>query len=474
MSSSIPYNHPSLVIGNIVDTRVLGLLKSIDGCQSKIDAAQDKLNSLILMKRSISMTLNELADMDIDVTILNQKQESLNSSISSAASDYLAARIENETQIQQLRAQLSDLEIQENMESPIDFSVSALKPMPLSAESIKLDSQYFSFGSNMQDDTLANVEKFIRSSTSNLGDKSEEITSAVSSQINNQIQNHSIAGTLIITASCTHSNVKIFEPLIIDPDKAVSAWNTINGKQSRINTLTLKNAEQEVRNEEEEDENALTLITGATYGSSFVGMVHILNADSSMSGNIDQLKSILDDKLKIGGWINNASGGFGIDDAVLKEVQGLLSTQSFSSHVSAVVMGALPSMSSSKLSSGIKKLGELEINAAALLGSDSGEGIETVNSDAEKAREGARIISAQNMKLKAMMKSLGEMDKLANSMLDVNSLMSSFDNYLTAISNKETKTGVPISFYLKKLTKSSIEKMWLNKYYPKQEADKES
>lgn len=461
MPSSIPYNHPSLAIGNIADSRVLGLIKKIDGFQAKIDSAQEKLNSLVMLKRSMAMTMNELADMDIDVSALQQKQEELHSSIASAASDYMAARIDNESQIQQLRDQLGELEIQESMESPVDFSISALKTLPLSAESIKLDSQYFSFGSSMQDDTLANVERFVRSATSNMGDKSGDITNAVSSQITSQLQNHTLAGTLIITASCTHSDVKIFEPLAIDPDKAVSAWNVINGKQSMIDTNALSSG-GEIQTGDEQD--ALTLITGAAYGSSFVGMVHILNTDTAMSGNLDQLRAKLDSKLKLGGWINNASGGFGIDDSVLKEVKALMSTQSISCHVSAVVMGALPSMASSKLESGVKKMG-MEISPAALLAGDT-EGTETVSSDAEKARAGARIISAQNMRLKAMVSSLGEMDRLSNSMLDINSLMSAFDNYLRDISTRSDKVGVPVNFYFRKLTRSSIEKLWLNKYYP--------
>lgn len=47
MTSSIQYDHPSLVLGNIVDTRVLSLLKQIGGAQSSIDAAREKNSTLL-------------------------------------------------------------------------------------------------------------------------------------------------------------------------------------------------------------------------------------------------------------------------------------------------------------------------------------------------------------------------------------------------------------------------------------------
>jgi ACT domain-containing protein len=74
MPSSIPYHHPSLVLGKIVDTKVLDNLKEINKCQQNIDAAQERLNSLIMMKRSITMTINELKDMNVEMPDVEKKQ----------------------------------------------------------------------------------------------------------------------------------------------------------------------------------------------------------------------------------------------------------------------------------------------------------------------------------------------------------------------------------------------------------------
>lgn len=461
MPSSIPYNHPSLVLGNIADTRVLDILKQVDSCQVKIDAAQDKLNSLITMKRSINMTINELIDMEVDVTEIASNQKDLDANISKAAADYLSTRIANEGQIQSLRETLSQLEVQDGLESPVDFGTSIIKKMPLSSESLKFDSQYFSFGSNMQDDTLANIEKFVRSGTENLGNKSGEVVNAVSTQVQNQFQNHQLMGTLIITASCTHSNVSVFQPLVIDPDKAVSCWNSLFGKTSLIDTKILaeKGADTDT-----DSTDQLTLITGAVYGSSFVGMVHMVNSDEKQSGDLDSIAAQLDEKMKIGGWLKNVSGGFGVDESIFEEVKAFLSSQSVSSHISLVTLGAAPSISSNSVKLSVSKLSEIDSNTISAITGSKEAKKDTVNSDALRANSDAKLINLQNARIESILKTMGKIDHDSNKVMDVNSLMQAFENYLTAIKNTEKSIGVPIGFYLKKMSKSDIIDLWVNKY----------
>ncbi|MCY1384657.1 hypothetical protein D9M69_729430 [compost metagenome] len=49
-------------------------------------------------------------------------------------------------------------------------------------------------------------------------------------------------------------------------------------------------------------------------------------------------------------------------------------------------------------------------------------------------------------------------------MLDVNSLMTAFDNYVAAA--RKGGIGVPINYYLKPITRTQLAQMWMNKYYP--------
>lgn len=467
MPSSIPYDHPSLVIGNVVDPAVLSILKNISKCQSKIDAAQDKLNAFILMKRSIAMTINELTDLNIDMSDLKNKQPEIDRSITQSASDYLSARIENETQILTLRTQLSDLETTENLESPIDFSLSQFKSLPLASESLKMDSQYFSFASSQQDDTIASIEKYVRDSTSNMGSKSNEIAGTVSSQVSQQIQNHNISGTLIITASCTHSYVKLFEPLVLDPDKAISIWNSMFAS-SKIDPEEIKKMAVSGSKMQQEQSPGFSLLTGAGYGSSFIGMVHLLNADTNSIAPLSKIQGLLNEKLKIGGWLENATGGFGVDDSVLNEVKALLSTQSISAHVSVVVMGCIPSIASNQLKSEVSKLAALDPDLISSITMDETE-VDTPDSDAEKAKTGARILNIQNSRMQSLMQGLGAIDQRSNSTLDINSMMSTFENYIAAIKSKDETVGVPVSFSIRNLSKSEIEQLWQTKYYPQKE-----
>lgn len=466
MPSSVPYDHPSLVLGNIVDIRVLDLLKKINACQNSVDAAQDKLNSLIMMRRSIAMTINELSDMNVDITAIAEKQPELDARISAAAADYLSARMDNETDIQQQREQLGRLETGESLESPLDFSASVLQSFPLSAASLKLDSQYFSFGNNMQDDTLASIEKFVRSNTSNLGAKSGELTSAVSSQVSSQVQNHSIAGTLIIMANCTHSHVRMFQPLVIDPDKALSTWNTLNGAMAKIDVETLKAANAGKEAPPSANAPSVSLISGASYGSSFIGMVHILNSDTTAKGDMDKLKRSLDEKLRIGGWLQNSAGGFGIDESIMGEVRAFLSTQAVSAHISIVTMGVVPSIKANALSLGVSMLSVPDTGIATAIATEAGAGPDTLNSEAEKSRANARIVGIQNARTQSLIKGLAKIDQQNNKVLDINSLMNAFDSYITSVQSPDAGIGVPVNFYLKKLDKQEIEKLWIDKYYP--------
>lgn len=465
MPSSIPYDHPSLVLGNIVDPAVLAILKKINQCQVKIDAAQDKLNSFIMMKRSIAMTMNELSDMNVDISGLQSKQPEVDKSIAQSAGDYLTARMENETQIQQLREQLSNLQLNDGVESPLDLTRSTLTTLPLSSESLKLDSQYFSYGSN-QDNALAQIEKYVRDSTSNLGSKSGDMAGTVSSQVRQQLQNHSVSGTLIITASCTHSYVRLFEPLIVDADKAIAAWNSIY-TSNKIDTQLLI-AEKTTVTGNTGTESEIALLAGAGYGSSFIGMVHMLNSSQSSIAPSEDIQRSLTEKLRLGGWLENASGGFGVDPSIINEVKSVLNSQNVSVHVSMVVMGSIPSIASNQLKYGVNKVSEFDSSVLPLV-SDDDTTLDTIDSDAEKAKASAQILNLQNSKIKNLLGSLGNLDKDANNVLDVNSMMTAFENYLTAIKNKDENVGVPVSFNLKKITRSQIEQWWQDKYYPRKQ-----
>jgi hypothetical protein len=66
--------------------------------------------------------------------------------------------------------------------------------------------------------------------------------------------------------------------------------------------------------------------------------------------------------------------------------------------------------------------------------------------------------------MKAAVDAVGEMDKQANQVVDTNSMMTAFDDFVQKAI--EGDCGVPINFLLKPITKRQLAKAWVDKYYP--------
>jgi hypothetical protein len=479
MPESIPSYRTAMALGDLADARALDLLHQVHTHQTKIDAARDRLNSRMALKRSLAMTVNELVELGVDATTFQEELRGLDASITASATDYLTARVEHEKRIQELEEKLSELEPPDGLESPIDFGASELKQLPLSSESLKLDSQFFTFGEQAQNDTMANIERFIRSSTKPLGNQGEEMARTVTAQVDKQLQHHGISGTLILTASCTHRLVDVFEPLVIDPDKAITAWNARCGAEDRIDTERLRLPSRERATAADGAPASLPLIVGASYGSSFVGMVHVLRSESARTGDIDAWKTRLESRLRVGGWLQAATGGFGVGEGALKEVKALLADQSISAHVGVVVMGALPSIAANSVATGMSLLAEVDNREEkAIRGlAASGEGSEsTVASEAEKAVASARLMNMQQAKMSSLLGALSKIDREGNKMLDINSLLHAFEDYIRAISGASPSriVGVPIHWRVKKLTKADILALWRKKHAVEAAALRES
>ena len=147
MPTSIPYD-PSLVLGNLVHPERLKVIEQIAAAQAPVDAAEDQLNSYLAMMRSTDMTIAELNGMNIDTKPLTASKNTLSKNIAKAASDYIKAFMDAQKKIQPLRAKIGT--VHDEYESPIDYNKTELKKMPLSADSMKLNAQYFSYDQNGQ------------------------------------------------------------------------------------------------------------------------------------------------------------------------------------------------------------------------------------------------------------------------------------------------------------------------------------
>jgi len=121
--------------------------------------------------------------------------------------NYSKAMIESQKKLVELIGQRAAVPVRASVESPIDYNKTQIKQMPLSADSIKMDAQYFSNAENEQgaSNTVSTIKDYVSASTSFLGfSRSFQASAAAQRQASSQYQNHKVAGTLVISAGCTH------------------------------------------------------------------------------------------------------------------------------------------------------------------------------------------------------------------------------------------------------------------------------
>ncbi|THU39594.1 hypothetical protein FAM09_13920 [Niastella caeni] len=464
MPSSIPY-HPSLVLGSIVDPAALATLLQISACQSAIDNAYDKLKSFIALRQSIDMTIRELANMNIDTADLLTKSGEISQEITKAAVDYSTTRMAQETKIQELRGKTQT--IGTAPESPVDFEKTVVSDQPLAAESLSMDVQYFSYNENEQraDSTMASIKDFIEASAELLGDAvAGKLSTAATRQISRQRENHSISGTLIIAASCTHKTAKMLSPLALDADKGIAAWNALFGAGNEAIDTSDPETVRQIAQQKNSGQQSISLLSGASYGSSFIGMVHILRKETTTllpPSLIDDLQ----EQLTLGKWLARESGGFGIDPSVSNQIKSLLSSNDISCHINVITMGAIPSLASKEIRMGVKSFSEADAGKIMNQVRNSGAADEnkTISSAAASSQSGAEMLAVKNASIQSIMLGLNKIDEEANKVLDMNSLMTAFENFINSV--KEGGGGVPINFYLRNISRSQMAALWLNKYY---------
>lgn len=467
MPSTIPFD-PSIVLGNIVDPIKLDQLNRIAEQQTPIDVAENNMNSLIAFKRSIDMTISELANMSIDTSELSQQSAEIKEKILQAAKEYAQTKITNKQAIQQIQAEPI---VNANWESPLDYNRTAIKKMPLSSDSMNMNVQYFSFDQNSQDSKTQSksIQDFISSEFKFLGDDfSEQASKAAASQINSQYSRHDISGTLVIAVSCTHKDAALLAPCVIDVDKAIRVWNRMY-KDDPLKTNDPVNMMNTAREAGTEKEQAMTIVSGATYGSSFVGMVHILNTQSTMSSErVNAITESIQSQLKVKSWLANFTGGVGLSEQFAESVKSLLSMQEISTHCTLTTHGSIPSIKSNQVKMAVKEFtsfdGKSAMDDLAGLQNAIAMDKDSVDASAESARLGNQMVALKNAHVNGVLSSLNEIDDGNNKIIDVNSMMTALEDYIDKALGGEI--GMPINYYLKPITKSQLAQMWVDKYFP--------
>lgn len=470
MPTTIPYD-PALTLGSIVPQDKLDNILQIAQLQAPADAAQADLNASILLKRSIDMTIQELMGMDINVDDLIAESQQVGDTVKTSAVTYAKAKIESDKSIAPLRAKI--LAVSDEIESPIDYNRSLIKQMPLSADSMQMDVQYFSYDQNAQSSQshASTVASFVSDSLSIFGDSySGQASASAQSQVNSQLSRHDIAGTLVIAITCTHKTAQVFAPFILDVDKAVRAWNKLF-PDNMIKTNDIASIAKIEATAETKGEKSFSILSGATYGSSFVGMVHVLNtSDTESSQSMESVAASLQGQFEVGGWFATESGGFGVDTSFSNSAKNLLSSQNVQSHCSTITMGIIPSIKSNEVKQAVQQFADFdpgkEMQQLAVLQGATASDNNSIASSAEAARTGQQMISLKNTTIQSTLSSVATIDDGANKIIDTNSMMTAMDDYIQKCIDGGNNIGVPVNYFLKPITQGMIARSWLAKYYP--------
>ena len=131
-------------------------------------------------------------------------------------------------------------------------------------------------------------------------------------------------------------------------------------------------------------------------------------------------------------------------------------------------MGLIPSLKSNELETTIKTLQpsaeEVMGQLAEIQKATDGE-VTSPDEKSEAARTGQNFIELQNSYLATSVSSVEKSDKVKNQVIDTNSLMIAFDDFVTKAAADDA-CGVPINFFIKEITKAEIAKAYLKKYSP--------
>ncbi|KAF5700156.1 hypothetical protein FMUND_14461 [Fusarium mundagurra] len=361
MPPSIPYDS-SLTLMSVVNQDALRSVEAIAALQAPVDAAQDALNSLISSKRSLTMTKTELKNLGVSTDALDEELKNLNVAVEAAAGAYTTAKMAAEPKITAIRKDIHS--VHKQIESPVDYLRSEIRTIALANDTMNMDVRYFSFDSNSQNSAAysAQMASYVSGAVSSVfGTKqSMRIGNAASRQVSRQVSSHSIEGTLVLSVSCTHKNASIVAPFVLHVDKAIKVWNHLF-PGSKLDPTSGPSMMKCAMNESQEGKEKFSIISGVTYGSSFVGMVHVLNTtSSSASESMEAAASQMQSTMNVGAWFAKAEVKVGVDSNFASNVKNLLSQQNIQSHVTVLSMGVIPSMVAHEVSTAVSKFNDFD------------------------------------------------------------------------------------------------------------------
>lgn len=475
--TTIPFDS-SLVLGNLVDTTKIANLETIAQLQVEVDALQDSYNALLQQRLSLDMSMAELDELGLDKGNLDDTRKDLNTKIPATLQELVKARMHYQDEYLKQVMTNGQTKIGDEPESPLDFEKSKLQSMPISSDTMKMDVQYFRAETRNQDssDYVSTLSRYISSSVGSVfGAKAAANAAAEASKTASYQQDHyELLGTIVIFVASTHKNAKLFSPTIYDPDKLVDAWNA---KHSDKDSLKLPQqgpelckewaADMKTSDKSGADANTIHILNGVTYGSSFIGYIHLIHTtDTRSHEEVDAAAKTAEAQATWNNFLTKVTGGFGMDAKSANDIRSLTSSDQIASHVAITSMGIVPSLASQSLDTALHTYTDFSSNEVnnklAALGNSMTNKVPNMDGGARESIAAGQINGMERSKISSVISAVSESDKASNNIIDLNSVMLALDDYIKQV--RVADGGVPVNFYVTKLNKNRVLELWFKEY----------
>jgi len=481
---SIPYDS-TLVLGNIIDTDRITGLQEIATLQKTVDAAEDKYTASLRNKLSLDMDLSETLRLGVfddtnDATYKQMEKAATdaNTMVKASLAGKVRARVDYQTKLMDELSKRPQTIFGSEPASPIKWTTSKMEYLDLSSDTMDMNVQFFRNEENDQDSKThtQKVSSFIQGTVSRLfgGAAGASASASAAASMNAQKENHQIESTLVIAVTATHKKAQQFTEINWDADKLVAAWNAKMpaGEKITLYGEGIKKMYQEMMDQSDTKTDELRVLSGRTFGSSFIGFVHFVKETGTTSFQNMQTTAVAAQvQATRGNFLASVTGKFGMDSQYSNDIKSLLSTTSLQSHVAVTTMGIIPSIASQSMDTAVKQFtkfspDELEGKLNTLAKGNQGTARTGMDMDAGAADSirAGQINGAQKGTIEAVLTGVSSTDATTNQVMDTNSLMLALDDYVKIA--RDMEGGVPVNFYVSSIDKKTVISEWFKKFRP--------
>mmetsp|Transcript_12868 Transcript_12868/g.18905 ORF Transcript_12868/g.18905 Transcript_12868/m.18905 type:complete len:500 (+) Transcript_12868:166-1665(+) len=473
--TSIPAD-PTLVLGMIIQPEKIDQLMQIADLQKPVNNANDRLNNLIASDYKLQMIYNQMVNLNVDLESLEKLDDEklrLKAETAKAAIDYAEEVIKSEAAVREAKDKMSQMQISRQIESPIDFKQSKIEQFPLSFDSLKFDVQFFQ-SLDSDDSSTAHAQSIskhisVAFSAAIIPSVSADLVNSAHESVAKQTSSSRLEGTIVITANATHKQADLMAPCVMDPVKLLTAWNfTYQDDYLGVDPEQMMNSALKRETSEDRD-RVLHILTGVSRGSAFVGYVHILkdertNTTSRATSTASAVKGTVEANM----FAMSLTGSYSMSKDASASMNSLLSTSMLNNQASLTCMGVIPSIVSNSMETAVQNLSpdpqQIMSQLTAIQGASDAGVNQSMEAQASDAKTGAQFIALNSEYLKTSVAALGDETRISNKVIDTNSMMTAFEDYLKKAI--EGNCGIPINYFIKEVSKSMVARTYVKKFYP--------